>query len=159
MQVASKPAPSAKQPSAAAARGADSSPQQQQQLLPLVLGGQPLVPAMLNQIVLKFSPRRAAAVSAGPAANGKLTMAQMMHLKKAASGAASAEQEQEDAQVGVGGNTGADGEHDSSQTQLLCSVVVPVSCQGSGYSKACSTFASVPGLFLHSQQATAGHSM
>jgi hypothetical protein len=141
--VASKPAPNAKQPSAAAAsnaRGADSSShqqqQQQQQQLPLLLGGQPLVPAMLNQIVLKFSPRRAAAISAPPSANGKLTMAQMMQLKKAATGAAAAEQEQEDAQVGIWRPGLGIGNLTGAATSCSCYVVWSL-CYTPGFSACC----------------------
>lgn len=67
--------------------------------LSAVLGGKPLNPIMLHEIVSKFNPRRASALSSAPAANGKLSMAQMMSAKNAASGSSSSlEQEQEDAQ-------------------------------------------------------------
>ena len=74
----------------------------------MVLGGQPLVPEMLNRVVAKFNPRRADGIgssssSSSGAANGKISSSQMVQLKNAAAGKAAAEQqEQEDAQVGEG---------------------------------------------------------
>lgn len=69
---------------AVAAATAAAAPQQSLPSIGAVLGGKPLSPAMMNGIVAKFNPRRAAGLQGQPAANGKLTQAQMNSYKQAA---------------------------------------------------------------------------
>lgn len=102
-------APAAKQQQAGGGLGAGGRGGLQTEAAVLQLGGVALTPSMFNDVIARFSPRRASwlgvIAGAGPGAgagagpSGKLTMAQRL---QATGTAGSLEQEQEDAQVGVG---------------------------------------------------------